>query len=81
MLVATSIGEEGLDIEQVDCVLSFDCVSASRMTQRMGRTGRKRDGKVNILPLVNKASWNGNPERESRGIAIEHRSTKTDMGE
>ena len=51
MLVATSIGEESLDVEQVDCV------SASRMTQRMGRTGRRRSGKVNILPFVFKDFW------------------------
>ena len=44
------IGEEGLDIGQVDLIVSFDCVaSATRMIQRNGRTGRKRDGKVVLL--------------------------------
>ncbi|CAI5485589.1 unnamed protein product [Closterium sp. Naga37s-1] len=49
VLVSTTIGEEGLDISQVDLVVCFDAVSVLRMTQRMGRTGRSRDGKVDIL--------------------------------
>ncbi|KAH9305323.1 hypothetical protein KI387_009727, partial [Taxus chinensis] len=41
-IVATSIGEEGLDIMEVDLVICFDAnVSPLRMIQRMGRTGRK----------------------------------------
>jgi Fanconi anemia group M protein len=48
--VATSIGEEGLDIIEVDLVICFDAnVSPLRMIQRMGRTGRKHDGQVDIL--------------------------------
>jgi Fanconi anemia group M protein len=48
--VATSIAEEGLDIMEVDLVICFDAnVSPIRMIQRMGRTGRKRDGRVDIL--------------------------------
>lgn len=50
MIVATSIGEEGLDIMEVDLVICFDAnVSPLRMIQRMGRTGRKHDGRVDIL--------------------------------
>jgi Fanconi anemia group M protein len=49
-LVATSIGEEGLDIIEVDLVICFDAnVSPLRMIQRMGRTGRKHEGQVDIL--------------------------------
>jgi Fanconi anemia group M protein len=49
-IVATSIAEEGLDIMEVDLVICFDAnVSPIRMIQRMGRTGRKRDGRVDIL--------------------------------
>ncbi|KAK3426055.1 hypothetical protein EUGRSUZ_F02585 [Eucalyptus grandis] len=45
VIVATSIGEEGLDIMEVDLVICFDAnVSPLRMVQRMGRTGRKHDG-------------------------------------
>jgi ERCC4-related helicase len=46
-LVCTCIGEEGLDIGEVDLIVNFDVVkSAIRNTQRVGRTGRKRDGRV-----------------------------------
>ncbi|CAK9227859.1 unnamed protein product [Sphagnum troendelagicum] len=46
-IVATSIAEEGLDIMEVDLVICFDAnVSPIRMIQRMGRTGRKRDGRT-----------------------------------
>ncbi|KAF7836457.1 DEAD-box ATP-dependent RNA helicase FANCM isoform X1 [Senna tora] len=50
VIVATSIGEEGLDIMEVDLVVSFDAnVSPLRMIQRMGRTGRKHDGQLLVL--------------------------------
>ena len=42
-LVCTSIGEEGLDIGEVDLIVCFDSQSSpTRMLQRMGRTGRAR---------------------------------------
>ncbi|KAL7590493.1 hypothetical protein Lser_V15G40742 [Lactuca serriola] len=50
VIVATSIGEEGLDIMEVDLVICFDAnVSPLRMIQRMGRTGRKSEGRVVVL--------------------------------
>lgn len=50
VLVATCIAEEGLDIGEVDLIVSFDALTSPvRMIQRMGRTGRKRVGKVVIL--------------------------------
>ena len=50
VLVATSIGEEGLDIGEVDLIICYDIQkSVIRTVQRMGRTGRKRDGKVHFL--------------------------------
>lgn len=50
VLVATSIGEEGLDIGEVDFIACFDAsASPIRMLQRMGRTGRKRAGAVVVL--------------------------------
>lgn len=49
VIVATSIGEEGLDIMEVDLVICFDAnISPLRMIQRMGRTGRNHDGRVDI---------------------------------
>ncbi|KAK1403680.1 ATP-dependent DNA helicase mph1 [Heracleum sosnowskyi] len=50
VIVATSIGEEGLDIMEVDLVLCFDAnVSPLRMVQRMGRTGRNHAGRAVVL--------------------------------
>jgi ERCC4-related helicase len=50
VLVATCIAEEGLDIGEVDLIICYDSgFSPIRMIQRMGRTGRKRDGKIIIL--------------------------------
>jgi Fanconi anemia group M protein len=50
VLVATSIGEEGLDIPNVDLVLFYEPVpSEIRYIQRKGRTGRGSFGKVLIL--------------------------------
>ncbi|NHJ05632.1 MAG: DEAD/DEAH box helicase [Candidatus Heimdallarchaeota archaeon] len=49
-LVATSVGEEGLDVSECDLVVFYDCVpSAIRNIQRRGRTGRKREGRVIVL--------------------------------
>jgi ERCC4-related helicase len=47
LLISTCIGEEGLDIGEVDLIINYDSgFSPIRMIQRMGRTGRKRDGLV-----------------------------------
>ncbi|CAH0754382.1 unnamed protein product [Bemisia tabaci] len=44
-LIATSIGEEGLDIGEVDLIICLDAQqSITRHIQRIGRTGRKRAG-------------------------------------
>ncbi|RYO88324.1 hypothetical protein DL766_008507 [Monosporascus sp. MC13-8B] len=59
VLVATSIGEEGLDIGQVDLIICFDAsASPIRMLQRMGRTGRKRAGRVVLLLMRGKEEEN-----------------------
>ena len=58
-LVATSIGEEGLDIGEVDLIVCYDAsASPIRMLQRMGRTGRKRAG--NIIVTLMKGKEEGN---------------------
>ena len=50
VLVATSIGEEGLDIPKVDLVIFYEPLpSAIRSIQRRGRTGRQEKGRVIIL--------------------------------
>jgi ATP-dependent DNA helicase MPH1 len=54
-LVATSIGEEGLDIGDVDLIVCYDAsASPVRMLQRIGRTGRKRIGRVVLLLMRGK---------------------------
>ena len=50
VIVATSIGEEGLDIPKVDLVVFYEPIpSAIRSIQRRGRTGRQDKGRVIIL--------------------------------
>ena len=59
VLVATSVGEEGLDVAEVDLVVQYDCPSeAGREIQRSGRTGRKRKGRVvNLIGQDEAANW------------------------
>ncbi|MFH2020800.1 MAG: DEAD/DEAH box helicase [archaeon] len=50
VLVMSSVGEEGLDIPSVDCVIFYEPVpSAIRTIQRRGRTGRQSAGEVFVL--------------------------------
>ena len=53
VLVATSVGEEGLDVPAADLVLMYEPVpSAIRSIQRRGRTARQRSGTVKTLVAV-----------------------------
>lgn len=50
VLVASSIGEEGIDIPDVELVIFYEPIpSEIRYIQRKGRTGRSSVGKVTIL--------------------------------
>ncbi|XP_015115997.1 ATP-dependent DNA helicase MPH1 [Diachasma alloeum] len=51
VLISTSVGEEGLDVGEVDLIVCFDISqhSPTRLVQRMGRTGRKRNGHIIVL--------------------------------
>jgi len=58
-LVATSIGEEGLDIGEIDLIVCYDAsASPIRMLQRMGRTGRKRAGNIVVTLMKGKEENN-----------------------
>ncbi|KAF2001194.1 P-loop containing nucleoside triphosphate hydrolase protein [Amniculicola lignicola CBS 123094] len=65
-LVATSIGEEGLDIGEVDLIICYDSkASPIRMLQRMGRTGRKRQGKIVLLQMKGKEEKDAEKAKDS----------------
>ncbi|MDH5431922.1 MAG: helicase-related protein [Nitrosopumilus sp.] len=54
VLIATRVGEEGLDIAEVNQVIFYDNVPSSvRFIQRRGRTGRKGIGKLVVLIAKN----------------------------
>lgn len=50
VMVATRVGEEGLDISEVNLVVFYDNTpSAIRYVQRRGRTGRRDSGRMVVL--------------------------------
>ena len=54
ILISTNIGEEGLDIPEVDLVIFYEPIpSGIRYIQRKGRTGRQSKGKIIILMARN----------------------------
>jgi len=65
VLVATSIGEEGLDIAEVSAVMFYEPIpSAIRKIQRAGRTARLKPGKLIILMT-----------KDTRDVAYHYAST------
>jgi Fanconi anemia group M protein len=79
ILVSTSIGEEGLDIGEVDLIICYDCNSSPiRFLQRNGRTGRKRKGKVIMLLTQGRESMSlGTSKSSHKGVVkmIQSRSS------
>ncbi|KAF8273776.1 hypothetical protein EI94DRAFT_1562845 [Lactarius quietus] len=66
VLVATSVGEEGLDIGEIDLIVCYDAQKTPiRMLQRVGRTGRKREGFVHVLLAEGREETNWNKAREA----------------
>ena len=66
-LVATCVGEEGLDIGEVDLIICFDAArSPIRLVQRMGRTGRKRSGKIVVIVSEGKEDQIYNKSQSSK---------------
>jgi Fanconi anemia group M protein len=69
VLLATSIGEEGLDICEVDLIICYDVQkSPIRTIQRMGRTGRHRDG--HVLFMLSESTRNALKEAECATDAL-----------
>jgi Fanconi anemia group M protein len=68
VLVATSVGEEGLDVANTDLVIFYEPVpSEIRSIQRRGRTGRSRAGRVVVLVTAgtrDEASLNSSEKKE-----------------
>ncbi|XP_078090285.1 Fanconi anemia group M protein [Mustelus asterias] len=66
-LVCTCVGEEGLDIGEVDLIICFDAQkSPIRLVQRMGRTGRKRQGRIVVLLAEGREERNYNQSQCSK---------------
>ncbi len=69
VVVATSVGEEGLDVASTDLVVFYEPVpSEIRTIQRRGRTGRRRPGRVVILKTrgtTDDAYFNSSQRKES----------------
>ncbi|KAA1468605.1 P-loop containing nucleoside triphosphate hydrolase protein [Dentipellis sp. KUC8613] len=66
ILVSTSIGEEGLDIGEIDMIVCYESQKTPiRMLQRVGRTGRKRDGYVHVLLAEGREELNWTKAQES----------------
>ncbi|KAH9006014.1 P-loop containing nucleoside triphosphate hydrolase protein [Lactarius hatsudake] len=57
---------EGLDIGEVDLIVCYDAQKTPiRMLQRVGRTGRKREGYVHVLLAEGREETNWNKAREA----------------
>jgi len=74
ILVASQVGEEGLDVVETNMVIFYEPVpSAIRRVQRAGRTGRTQEGKVVTLITKNTRDeayhWSGHQkEKKMTGI-------------
>ena len=86
VLVATRVGEEGLDISEVNLVIFYDNVPSSiRFIQRKGRTGRKAAGRLLVLiakDTIDEAYyWIGQRKIKSAKQMGEKLSKKIESGE
>ena len=86
VLVATRVGEEGLDISEVNLVIFYDNVPSSiRFIQRKGRTGRKAAGRLLVLiakDTIDEAYyWIGQQKMKSAKQMGDKLSKKIESGE
>ena len=74
VLVATQVGEEGLDVPSADTVIFYEPVASEvRSIQRRGRTGRFGKGKVYVLTMENTRDFSyyysaGRKEKKMKNI-------------
>ena len=74
VLVATSVGEEGLDIPSTDAVIFYEPVpSEIRSIQRKGRTGRHGSGRIIVLVTRNTSDETFRHVSQSREKAMARR--------
>ena len=77
ILVATCVAEEGLDIPEVSLIVCYDpSVSPGRNIQRMGRTGRKEEGKV--IYLLNEGKENDDYNHSIESAKKIHSALRSD---
>jgi ERCC4-related helicase len=81
VLIATSIGEEGIDIPDVDLVVFYEPIpSEIRTIQRRGRTGRSAGGRVVVLITSDTRDeaylWAENKREKKMGKIITKLSTR-----
>ncbi|XP_066529499.1 Fanconi anemia group M protein [Hoplias malabaricus] len=70
-LVSTCVGEEGLDIGEVDLIVCFDAQkSPIRLVQRMGRTGRHRHGRIVVILAEGREERTYNQSQSNRRNVI-----------
>ncbi|KAM9777539.1 Fanconi anemia group M protein [Neosynchiropus ocellatus] len=70
-LVSTCVGEEGLDIGEVDLIICFDAQkSPIRLVQRMGRTGRQRHGRIVVILTEGREERTYNTSQSNRRSVI-----------
>ncbi|KAH7104482.1 P-loop containing nucleoside triphosphate hydrolase protein [Auriculariales sp. MPI-PUGE-AT-0066] len=81
VLVSTSVGEEGLDIGEVDLIICYETPQgAIRNLQRAGRTGRKRDGRLDLLLTEGREDDNWNKSHKNyEDVQYAIRSAKLEL--
>ncbi len=78
VLIATNVGEEGLDISECNLVVLYDSVpSAIRRIQRAGRTGRQAPGR--LVALIARDTYDERYHRSSTHKQLKMQSTLLDQ--
>ncbi|XP_037027700.1 Fanconi anemia group M protein isoform X2 [Bradysia coprophila] len=80
VLIATCVAEEGIDCGEVDLIVCFDVTkNPIRLVQRMGRTGRKRNGMVCLLVSEGKEHGNLKDSMTAKDYTNKKLATHSDV--